>query len=167
VVPASRVERGPRRTRLTSETYRPLSSILTTAMEARSVWKGGFEAQLEDGRGHTVTIDEPIEDGGTNKGTSAHELLLLSLTGCITTIFHIIANKRKLEFEGFNVALKAERARGVSTIQRVHGIVEVRTRAPPEEVETILRLTVKTCPVGSLFERAHVPVEVTAKVVHP
>jgi putative redox protein len=136
-------------------------------MQARGVWKGGFEAQLEDGRGHTVTIDEPVEDGGTNKGTSAHELLLLSLTGCITTIFHIIANKRKLAFDGFTVSLRAERARGAPTIQRVHGTVEVRTDAPPEEVETILRLTVKTCPVGSLFERAQVPVEVTAKVIPP
>lgn len=136
-------------------------------MQARGVWKGGFQTELDDGRGHSVTIDEPIEDGGANSGTSAHELLLLSLTGCITTIFHIIANKRKLAFEGFSVHLTAERARGVSTIQRVHGTVEVRTGAPQEEVDTILRLTVKTCPVGSLFDRAHVPVEVTAKVVPP
>lgn len=136
-------------------------------MQARGVWKGGFETQLDDGRGHTVTIDEPVEDGGTNKGTSAHELLLLSLTGCITTIFHLVANKRKLAFDGFTVRLQAERTRGVPTIQRVHGTVEVRTHAPPEEVDTVLRLTVKTCPVGSLFERAHVPVEVTAKVLPP
>jgi putative redox protein len=136
-------------------------------MQAQGVWKGGFETQLEDGRGHSVTIDEPVEDGGTNHGTSAHELLLLSLTGCITTIFHIIAEKRKLEFEGFTVKLKADRARGVPVIQRVHGTVEVRTSAPQEEVDTVLRLTLKTCPVGALFDRAHVPVEVVAKVVPP
>jgi len=136
-------------------------------MHARAVWKGGYETELRDERGHTVTIDEPVEDGGTNKGTSAHELLLLSLTGCITTIFHIIAEKRKLSFDGFAVSLTAERGRGTSAIQRVHGTVEVRTTAPLEEVETILRLTVKTCPVGSLFDRARVPVEVTAKVVPP
>ena len=134
-------------------------------MQARGVWKGGFEAQLEDGRGHTVTIDEPVEDGGTNKGPSAHELLLLSLTGCITTIFHIVANKRKLDFEDFTVSLKAERTRGVPTIQRVHGTVEVRTKASQEEVDTILRLTVKTCPVGTVFDRAHIPVELTAKIL--
>ncbi|HTT45837.1 MAG TPA: OsmC family protein [Thermoplasmata archaeon] len=136
-------------------------------MQAQGVWKGGFETQLEDGRGHVVTIDEPVEDGGANRGTSAHELLLLSLTGCITTIFHIIAEKRKLAFEGFTVKLKADRARGVPTIQRVHGTVEIRTAAPQEEVDTVLRLTLKTCPVGALFDRAHVPVEVTAKVVPP
>ncbi|HYA71354.1 MAG TPA: OsmC family protein [Thermoplasmata archaeon] len=137
------------------------------AMQSHATWRGGFETQLEDGRGHLVTIDEPLEDGGTNKGTSAHELLLLSLTGCITTIFHIIANKRKLAFEGFTVSLKAERPRGSPTIQRVHGTVEVRTHAPQEEVDTILRLTVKTCPVGSIFERAQIPVEVHARVIPP
>ena len=63
--------------------------------------------------------------------------------------------------------LKAERARGVPIIQRVHGTVEVRTGASQEEVDTVLRLTVKTCPVGALFDRAHVPVEITATVVPP
>lgn len=135
------------------------------AMQARGVWKGGFRTELDDGRGHSVTVDEPVEDGGTNVGTSAHELLLLSLTGCITTIFHIVADKRKVAFEGFSVHLKAERIRGAPTIERVHGTVEVRTNASQEEVDTVLRLTVKTCPVGSLFDRAHIPVEVTAKVV--
>jgi len=134
-------------------------------MQASGVWKRGYETQLEDGRGHTVTVDQPVEDGGNDRGTSAHELLLLSLTGCISTIFHIIAEKRGLEFEGLTVSLKAEKTRGGPTIQRVHGTVEVRTNAPPDEVATVLRLTVKTCPVGSLFDRAHIPVEVVAKVV--
>jgi putative redox protein len=134
-------------------------------MQARGVWKGGYETQLEDGRGHTVTVDAPVEDGGTDRGTSAHELLLLSLTGCISTIFHIIAEKRKLAFEGLTVSLQAEKARGAPTIQRVHGTVEVRTDASPDEVATVLRLTVKTCPVGSLFDRAHVPIDVVARVV--
>jgi len=136
-------------------------------MQAQGVWKGGFEARLEDGRGHAVTIDQPLEDGGTNRGTSAHELLLLSLTGCITTLFHIVAEKRKLAFDGFTVKLTAERPRGAPTIQRVRGTVEIRTSASQEEVETALRLAIKTCPVGALFERAHVPVEVRAKVMPP
>jgi len=136
-------------------------------MQSRGVWEGGFVTRLEDGRGHSVTIDEPVEDGGTNKGPAAFELLLLSLTGCISTIFHIIADKRKLPFEGFTVFLRGERPKGAPTIQRVHGTVEVRTRASQEDVDTVLRLTLKTCPVGVLFDRAQVPVEVTSRVVPP
>lgn len=152
---------------MTHGTYGGEPSILSTAMQARGVWHGGFETELDDERGHTVTIDQPTEAGGSDHGTSAHELLLLSLTGCITTIFHIIADKRKLSFGGFTVKLTAERSPGAATIRRVRGTVEVRTTAPREEVDTILRLTVKTCPVGSLFEHAHVPIELTAKVVPP
>lgn len=134
-------------------------------MQARGVWKGGYETELDDGRGHSVTVDASTDDGGADHGTSAHELLLLSLTGCISTIFHVIAEKRRLGFETLTVSLEAERSPGASTIRRVHGTVEVRTDAPQHEVDTVLRLTVKSCPVGSLFERAHIPVELTAKVV--
>ena len=134
-------------------------------MQARGVWKGGYETELDDGRGHSVTVDAATDDGGTDHGTSAHELLLLSLTGCISTIFHVIAEKRRLRFEKLTVSLEAERSPGEPTIRRVHGTVEVRTDAPQREVDTVLRLTVKSCPVGSLFERAHIPVELTAKVV--
>ena len=140
-------------------------SIFASAMQAHGVWKRGYETQLEDGRGHMVTVDQPVEDGGNDRGTSAHELMLLSLTGCISTIFHVIAEKRGLDFDGLTVSLKAEKIRGNPTIQRVHGTVEVRTNAPPDEVATVLRLTVKSCPVGSLFERAHVPLDIVAQVV--
>lgn len=120
--------------------------------------------RLEDGRGHFVTVDEPTEDGGTNTGTSALELLVLSLSGCISTIFHIIADKRKLEFDGFSATLNAERDDHAPTIQRVRGTVEVRTRASREEVDTALRLTLKTCPIGVLFAQAHIPVDVVVQV---
>jgi putative redox protein len=136
-------------------------------MQSRGVWESGFVTRLDDGRGHTVTIDEPVEDGGTDRGPAAIELLLLSLTGCISTIFHIIGEKRKLPFEGYTISLKAERRNGAPTIERVHGIVEVRTTASQEEVDTVLRLTVKTCPIGVLFDRAKVPVEVQARIVPP
>jgi putative redox protein len=136
-------------------------------MQSRGVWEGGFVTRLENGRGHSVTVDEPVEDGGTNRGPAAIELLLLSLTGCISTIFRIIAEKRKLPFEGYTISLKAERPRGAPTVQKVHGTFEIRTRASPEDVDTVLRLTLKTCPVGVLFDRAQVPVEVTAHIVPP
>lgn len=141
--------------------------MASMALQARGAWKSGFETELDDGRGHAVTIDLPVEDGGADHGTSAHELLLLSLTGCITTIFHVIADKRKLAFQGFTVKLEAEKSRGSPTLRRVRGTVEVRTSAPREDVDTVLRLTVRTCPVGALFERAHVPIELTVRVVPP
>jgi len=129
-------------------------------MEATGVWRGGFESHLEDGRGHGITIDLPTDEGGSNLGTSALELAVESLAGCITTLFAMIAHKRNLTFDRLAVSLTADRPEGAPTIRRVHGTLEVSTREPRESVDTVLRLALKTCPVGVLFERAHVPVHV-------
>jgi len=136
-------------------------------MIAHGTWRGGHETWLEDGRGHTVTVDLPLDEGGRGAGTSALELAVLSLAGCVTTIFSLIAEKRKLPFGGLHITLTAERPAGAPTIERVHGVLEVETAAPEEDVETVLRLTLTTCPIGVLFERAHVPVEVTVAIVAP
>lgn len=136
-------------------------------MEAHAIWRGGFETRLEDGRGHAVIVDEPVEDGGRDSGTSPIELLVLSLAGCMTAIFRVVAEKRKLRFEGLSISLRAERAEGAPTVEKVTGVAEVRTDAPLEEVESVVRLTLKSCPVGVLFEHGHVPVEVRARVLRP
>lgn len=114
-----------------------------------------------------MTVDLPIDEGGQNAGTSALELGVLSLAGCITTIFGLVAKKRKLLFSGLAISLTAERPRGAPTIERVRGTLEVRTDVAKEDVETVLRLTLKTCPVGVIFERAHIPVDVTVVISPP
>jgi len=136
-------------------------------MEARAVWQGGFETRLEDGRGHSVVVDLPVGEGGKNVGPSSLELMVLSLAGCISTIFALVARKRKLSFTGFTVHLTAERPPHAPTVQRVRGTVEVRSSASAEEVGTALRLTLKTCPVGVLLEQAHVPVDIGWTVLSP
>jgi putative redox protein len=136
-------------------------------MEAHGVWEGGFRTRLDDGRAHTVTVDLPVEEDGTDAGTSSLELMVLSLAGCITTIFGLVAQRRKLKFVDLRVALRAERPKGAPTIERVVGTLEVRTEAAREEVETALGVTLRICPVGVLFERAHVPVQVLARVLAP
>jgi putative redox protein len=136
-------------------------------MDVRGVWQGNFETRLEDGRGHAVTVDLPVDEGGQNAGTSALELGVLSLAGCITTIFGLVAKKRKLAFNGLTISLTADRPRGAPTIERVHGTLEVRTDVPKEDVETVLRLTLKTCPMGVIFERAKIPVDVAIVLSPP
>jgi len=136
-------------------------------MQAIGRWTGGYESVLEDAHAHHVTVDLPIDEGGKSAGPSALELAVLSLAGCINTIFVLVARRRRLAFQGLTVALEAERPEGAATITRVHGTLRIRTRATPADVETVLRLTLRTCPVGVLFEKAGIPVEVTAMVLPP
>jgi putative redox protein len=136
-------------------------------MQAIGTWTHGYETILEDAHAHRVTVDLPVDEGGRSAGASALELCVLSLAGCITTIFALVARRRRLVLQGMTVALEADRPPGSPTITRVHGTLRVRTKADPAEVETALRLTLKTCPVGVLFERAQIPVEVTPIVLSP
>jgi putative redox protein len=136
-------------------------------MKAVGTWQGGYRTLLEDGSGHAVTVDLPRDEGGSDVGPFALELSVLSLAGCITTIFALVAKKRRLVFEGLKVDLDAVRPKGFPTIASVEGVLRVTTAAPPEDVQTTLDITLRTCPVGVLYEKAHIPVRVRLEVTPP
>jgi putative redox protein len=114
-----------------------------------------------------VTVDLPREEHGEDGGPSALELSILSLSGCITTIFALVAKRRHLAFEAMTVDLEAHRPAGAPTITSVDGVLRVVTSAPAEEVATTLSITLRTCPLGVLFSQARVPVNVRPIVVSP
>jgi putative redox protein len=136
-------------------------------MKAVGTWQGGYHTVLEDSSGHTVTVDLPEDEGGENVGPYALELSVLSLAGCITTIFALVAKKRRLAFDGMKVELTAERPEGSPTIASVDGVFRLSTSAPRDDAETALRITLRTCPVGVLYERAHIPVRVRLELTAP
>lgn len=136
-------------------------------MQAIGTWAGRYRTVLEDGRTHSVIVDLPRDEGGESAGTSALELAVLSLAGCITTIFALVARRRRLGFVGMSIALEAERPEGAPTVTKVRGTFRLRTEASQDEVATALRLTLRTCPVGLIFEKAGIPVEVAPVVERP
>jgi putative redox protein len=125
-------------------------------MKAVSVWAEGHKSVLDDGRGHSVVVDLPTDQNGTNAGPTALELCLMSLAGCTTTIFRMVAGKRNFVYKAFKVELEAEKPKGASTITSVKGKMEIVTDAEEKEAETVLKLTLKTCPVGVLFANAKI-----------
>ena len=78
-------------------------------MKAVSVWSNGYKSALSNDRGHSVVVDLPTEQNGTNTGATALELCVMSLAGCITTIFKTVADKRKFNYKGFRVELEADK----------------------------------------------------------
>jgi putative redox protein len=136
-------------------------------MKAVGTWQGGYRTLLEDEDGHYVTVDLPVDEGGEDLGPFALELSVLSLAGCITTIFALVAERRRVAFQGMKVELQAERPKGSPTIASVEGVLRVETFVPRDEVDTVLGITLRTCPVGVIFDRAHIPVRVRLEVVAP
>lgn len=134
--------------------------------EAHAVWLGGMASRLEDGRGHSVAVDLPADEGGTDAGTSSLELSLLSLAGCIQTIFLLVARRRRVHIDALAVTVRAERGPGAPTYESVAGTLRIASPSSDEELSTTLRLTMRRCPVGVLFEQAHVPVTVRLERIH-
>jgi putative redox protein len=133
-------------------------------MHAKATWQGGVQTALDDSRGHTVQVDLPTEEGGKSAGTTALELNVLSLAGCITTIFAIVARKRRLDFSGMSVEVEAERPKGSPTITKVTGTFRISSSAAREDIETALRLTLTTCPVGVMYHNAGIPIDIKLAV---
>lgn len=136
-------------------------------MQAVGSWAGGFRTILDDGRTHRLTVDLPRDEGGESAGPSALELAVLSLAGCITTIFAVVAKRRHLPFTAMSIGLEAERPEGAPTLTRVRGTFRLRSEADREEIETALRLTLRICPVGVLYEKAGIPVDVSLVLERP
>jgi putative redox protein len=125
-------------------------------MKANALWVEGYKSIVDNGRGHSVTVDLARDQGGNDAGPTALELAVMALAGCATTIFKIIATKRRLSYESLKIELTAEKPKHASTVTEVKGHVEITTTGTEEEVSTILKSTFSTCPVGVIFEKAGV-----------
>ena len=68
----------------------------------------GFETRIET-RGLTTIADEPLEEGGTNKGMTPRELLLGSLGACAAITAKLYAQRKGWPLEGVEVNLSTER----------------------------------------------------------
>jgi uncharacterized OsmC-like protein len=92
----------------------------------------------------------------------------MSLAGCISTIFKIVAEKRNFTYKTFRVELDADKPKGALTITSLKGRMEIVTDAPQQEAETVLKLTMnKACPVGVIFENAGIKLEWAFTVKEP
>jgi putative redox protein len=136
-------------------------------MRANAVWVEGYKSVLDNGRGHSVTVDLPTESGGKDAGPTGLELAIMALAGCAATIFKMVAAKRKLTYDSLKIELNAEKPTNASTVTEVGGHIEIATTGTEQEVQTALKLTFKTCPVGVIFEQAGIKVSYDLTLKNP
>ena len=93
---------------------------------------------------------------GTGLGASSLELCVMSHAGCYATIFLLTAKKMRLEIKGLKVKLEAIKSDETGTISEETFDISIKTDAPQDRIDRAHKLTVETCPVGILFEKAGV-----------
>ena len=133
-------------------------------MKSKSIWTQQFQSVVNNGRNHSVVIDLPEEKGGSNNGATALELCVMSFSGCLGTIFAMVANKMRINIEKLEVDVNAEQKNNAPTVTDIFYTLSVKSDADAEKIEKCLELTENTCPVGVLFKQAGV--NITHKITY-
>jgi putative redox protein len=129
-----------------------------TKLHATAKLVRDFRIDVDDGRKHALCLDLPPDDG-TDMGPSALELTLMSYVGCYATIFALTAKKMRITLIDLQVNSEAIKSEEVGTITQVRVDILVSADASQDRINRAHELTLKTCPVGILFEMARVKME--------
>jgi uncharacterized OsmC-like protein len=128
---------------------------LTTKIYANAKLIEGFQILLDDNESHSYVVDL-APDMGTGLGSSSLELCVMSHAGCYATIFLLTAKKMRLEIKGLKVKLEAIKSVETGTISEETFDINIKTDALQDRIDRAHKLTLETCPVGILFEKAGV-----------
>ncbi len=131
-------------------------------MKSQACSVSGFQATVDDGRGHSVVIDLPEKAGGMDGGPTALSLSVMALSGCMLTLFAFVAKKARFAYTHITVDVDARK--GEETIEAVRVVVCVWTDASLEKVQDIFAKAMKICPVGILYEKAGVDMVIDTMV---
>ena len=134
-------------------------------MKSTSLWTRQFQSVVDNGRNHSLVIDLPEPKGGINSGPTALELCVMSFSGCVGTIFAMVAQKMRVTFDHLEVDVNAEQKDNAPTITHVHFVLSIKTSDDIQKIEKCLEHTVNTCPVGVLFKQAGVVITNEIKIV--
>lgn len=120
-----------------------------------------------------ITIDEPTERGGTNKGATPVETVLAGLCGCDAVITHMVAEIIGFEYSGIEYECEAvidpRGSRGVTGVrpyfETVNFTIRVKSNETPEKFAKLRKNVEHRCPVSNLIRDAGVEFNVDAQMV--
>lgn len=119
--------------------------------------RGDYQSVVDNGRQHRLVLDLPPGQDGDDAGPTALELTGMSLAGCISTIWAKVAENSSVPYRKIRVEMNLEKEQG--TIGTSDALVQVDSDAEAGMLERVLDKTMRTCPVGQLFEQAGVDVD--------
>ena len=123
-----------------------------------------YQSIVDNGRHHGVVLDLPGAKGGDDLGPTALELVVMALSGCVSTIWAVVATNSKVAYDRMLVEVEADKPDDQPTITAVRCVVTVESKEPREKLQRTLDKTMSTCPVGKLYEKAGIPMQVTLAV---
>ncbi len=117
----------------------------------------GFQIELDNGRSHSVIVDQPSENS-PGLGATPLELCVMSHAGCYATILVLIAKRMRIDLKGLTVKVAAVKSEEEGTIAEEVFDIAIKADAPQDRIQKLHEVTLKHCPVGVLFEKASVKI---------
>lgn len=128
-------------------------------MRSKATWISGFKSVVDNGRQHSMVLDLPPDKNGTDQGPTALELAVMGLSGCVSTIFSLIAKNFNVAFDSLTADVEAEKADNAKTITGAKVTVYVSSSASEDQLQKILDKTMEACPVGQLYEQGGIEIK--------
>jgi len=126
------------------------------AIDIRATFVGPMQFDVTSATGHTIALDVPESDGGTNHGPTPMELLLMALAGCTgMDVISILKKKRQIvtAYEIRVSGSRAEKPPRVYVDVTIEHIVTGR-HVDPQAVRRAVELSETTyCGVSKTIEK--------------
>ena len=133
-------------------------------LQARAKIIQNFEIALDNGRSHSLIVDQPTETT-PGLGPTPLELCVMSHIGCYATICALTAKKMRVPLKGCDVKVEAMKSEETGTIAEENFDIVFKVDAPEDRIQRLHELTLKNCPVGILFEKAGVKINYSLRTV--
>jgi len=127
----------------------------------------GTHFEAVSGSGFTVDMDVPIAHGGTGKGASPMEFVLLGVAGCTAFDVVSILKKKRAEIDDCQVSIKAKRAPEhpkVFTAISAHFIITGRKITDKAVKKAIELSEEKYCSASAMIKQT-ASIEVTYEII--
>jgi len=127
--------------------------------KAQTKWLEGTKAETKI-REFKIIVDEPLELKGTNTAPNPVELLLTALGGCVALTYHGYAKRFEVDIEDLIVSLEGDMIPGGwvdkagrerRSFKQIRYEVQMKTKAPEEEVRKLHKLVEEKCPVSDML----------------
>jgi len=136
-------------------------------LKSNARWVRGYLTEVDDGRGHSVTMDLPLNQNGEDTAATALEYIIMGYAGCTVTMFRIVVDKMRLQVDSVNMQVEAEKLGEMETVTKLFSVFTVVTNESEEKMQKALEKAREMCPVGRIFDMTPIPAEIRLEIERP
>jgi len=117
-----------------------------------------------DIRGHTLLVDQPVQDGGTDQAPTPTELFIAGLGSCVAFYARRYLQRHELSSEDLAVAVDYEIGGRPTRVTAIRVAITPPTALPPERREAFLAVASHCTAHNSLMQPPTVDIALSETV---